>query len=104
MTTMIRKPKEIADEIADAGALIQCAERQAVVSAAAAAIRAARKGAVYLTPAELTAALEAIGQMTSGNAHDFDSWKEQTHGTRRQWQALLNAEEKLIAAKKGARA
>lgn len=91
--------KQIGEEIAEAGALIE-GERDAVVSAAAAAIRAARKDAVYLTKVEIAAALEAMSQMTSGNAYDFELWKEQTHGTRHEWKALKRAEEKLLAAKR----
>jgi hypothetical protein len=48
-----------------------------------------------LTKEEASAALLAIGQMTNGNARDFNEWKLQTSGTRAEWNALLRAETKL---------
>lgn len=48
-----------------------------------------------LTLAETKAALNAIGQMTGGNGHDFDEWRSQTSGDREEWDALRRAEEKL---------
>ena len=63
-------------------------------------------GKLHLTPGtsmvqvsrfEAKAALDAISQMTDGNARDFVEWRKQTHGTRAQWQALLRIESKLLA-------
>jgi hypothetical protein len=47
------------------------------------------------TLAELWAALNAISQMTDGNARSFDEWKIMTHGSETEWSALLRAEAKL---------
>lgn len=92
----MRPALEIGKEIANAGALIhETDEFRAVTRAAAAAIRAERKGAVVLTKAEVRAALAAIGQMTYGNARDFYEWKLSTGGTKREWRALLAAEKKI---------
>jgi hypothetical protein len=55
---------------------------------------------IDLTPAEIEAALNAISQMTNGNARDFSEWKLATHSTRAEWNALLRAEEKLEAARR----
>lgn len=52
---------------------------------------------VQLTQGEAKAALEAISQMTDGNARSFDEWRQQTHGTNGQWLALLRAEAKINA-------
>jgi hypothetical protein len=71
--------QEIAESIAEAGALIGD-ERDGVINAA------------RLTAREARAALEAIGQMTIGNARDFRSWRGQISGTRTEWKALLRAE------------
>ena len=58
----------------------------------------ARSETVILTRAELSAVLEAISQMTDGNARDFSSWREQTCGNRREWANLLSGEGKLQSA------
>ena len=50
---------------------------------------------VNLTRAEITAALEAISQMTDGNARDFEEWKLSTSGTWAEWQALCRVQRKL---------
>ena len=55
---------------------------------------------IDLTLAEIEAALEAISEMTDGNARDFGEWKLATHRTRAEWNALLRAEEKLKAARR----
>lgn len=57
-----------------------------------------RRGAVFLTKGEAKAALQAIGQMTDGNARDYGEWTSQTHGTVSQWRALLRAEAKIAAS------
>jgi hypothetical protein len=48
-----------------------------------------------LTRDEAQAALEAISQMTDGNARDFSEWRRQTCGTKAQWNALIRAEAKI---------
>lgn len=48
-----------------------------------------------LTDAEIRAALEAISQMTDGNARDYREWRLQTGGHYATWLALLRAERKL---------
>lgn len=48
-----------------------------------------------VSPGEAKAGLEAISQMTDGNARSFDEWRQQTHGTHAQWKALLRLEAKL---------
>jgi len=53
---------------------------------------------VTLTKAEILALLEAVGQMTDGNARDYPSWEQQTGGTPAQWRALLRGEVRLIEA------
>lgn len=53
---------------------------------------------VSLTRAEIHAVLEAVGQMTSGNARSFDEWRQQTSGSKREWNALLRGEAALLAA------
>lgn len=53
---------------------------------------------ISLSADEILAAIHAIGQMTDGNANDFDEWSKQTSGTRDEWAALLRAERKLYAA------
>lgn len=58
---------------------------------------------IHLTRAEATAALNAIGQMTDGNARDFGEWHRSTSGTRAQWKALLRAECKIAAIVPGRR-
>ena len=58
-----------------------------------------RRCVVSLSDAEARATLEAISQMTSGNARDYREWNNQTHGSYAEWQALLRAEEKLINAR-----
>lgn len=50
-----------------------------------------------LTQAEAKAALEAISQMTEGNANDFTEWRKQTSGAFATWKALRRAEAKLTA-------
>jgi hypothetical protein len=94
-----RSPVEIGEAIADAGALIGD-ERIGVLRATAAAIKNERRGAVYLTRPEARAALEAISQMTSGNARSFVEWRSQTSGTLADWRALLRAEAKIQARAK----
>jgi len=54
-----------------------------------------RDGMPKLTRTELSAALEAISQMTDGNARSYDDWKSMTHGGKAEWNALLRAEAKL---------
>lgn len=94
--TARKKPHDIGKEIADAGALLhETHEFKGVASAAARAIREERRGAICLTKGEAKAALDAISQMTFGNARDYSEWKSQTHGTRSQWEALLRAEAKI---------
>jgi hypothetical protein len=56
-----------------------------------------------LTRAEAEALIEAVSQMTGGNAYDYASWKECTSGTRKEWRALLRGEAKLIEFVKGDR-
>ncbi len=93
-----QKPKDIGQEIADAGALLHDTDEfKGVANAAARAIRAERKGAIFLTKGEAKAALNAVGQMTGGNTYDFYEWRSQTSGTRSEWRALLNAEAKIKA-------
>lgn len=53
---------------------------------------------VPFSKAEATAAAEAIGQMTDGNARDYSEWHKQTHGSPAQWRALISAEAKLLKA------
>jgi hypothetical protein len=53
---------------------------------------------VPLSKFEIIQLLEAIGQMTDGNARSFDEWRKQTHGTISQWNALIAAEQRLRAA------
>jgi hypothetical protein len=53
---------------------------------------------IRLTDAERRAALDAIGQMTDGNARDFSEWRQQTSGHISEWRALLRAEAKLDRA------
>jgi hypothetical protein len=55
---------------------------------------------VPLTKGEAAQLLEAVGQMTDGNARDFDEWRKQTHGSHAQWRALLKGEHKLAQAVK----
>lgn len=50
------------------------------------------------TRAEAREALNAIGQMTDGNARCFEEWNKQTCGNRHEWNALLRAEAKLREA------
>ncbi len=50
---------------------------------------------IPLSRAEIEAALNAIGQMTSGNAYDFGEWHKDTSGTRTEFNALIRAERKL---------
>ena len=89
-------PAEIGRSIADAGALIGD-EAKGVAKAAADAIRAERRGAIKFTQGEARAALEAISQMTDGNARCFEEWRKQTCGSYSTWLALLRAEAKLVA-------
>jgi len=92
----LASPREIASDVADAGALLaDAAETRAIKAAVAEAIRKERKGAIRLTVAEAKAALEAIGQMTQGNGYSFKEWHSQTSEPRRVWDALLRAEQKL---------
>lgn len=53
---------------------------------------------VVLTRAEIRALVNAVGQMTDGNANDFPSWRSQTSGTRTEWNALKAGEAKLLTA------
>lgn len=53
---------------------------------------------VRLSDAELRAAIDAISQMTDGNARDYGEWKLCTGGSYAEWQALLRAQEKLQEA------
>lgn len=53
---------------------------------------------VPLTRFEARQALLAIDQLTGGNARDFNEWRLQTHGTRKQWDALLRAERAITLA------
>lgn len=55
---------------------------------------------VTLSDAEARAALDAIGQMTQGNANSFTEWQSQTHGSHAEWLALLRAEAKLTEARR----
>ena len=50
---------------------------------------------IPFTSMERNAVVQAIGQMTDGNARDFGEWKSQTHGTAAEWRALLRAEARL---------
>lgn len=78
-------PREIAEEIADVAAMVESDERDAIVSAVAAAVRAERRGAIKLTKSEAKAVLAAISQKR----------RNQTGGTRGEWAALLRAEAKI---------
>lgn len=64
----------------------------------------AKRYAVQFTPAELSAVLDAISQMTYGNANDYGEWRMQTGRPRREWSALLRGEAKLADAWKIAEA
>lgn len=88
-------PTEIGQDIAEAGAMIG-EERLAVARAAAQAIRDERRGAVWLTKGEARAVLDAISEMTDGNARDFAEWNRQTHRPHSVWRALLRAEAKIV--------
>jgi hypothetical protein len=85
---------------------MNCAEADGVSAATvAAAIEArtvieAHPNAVWLpfSQAELRALVDAVGQMTEGNARDYSEWKSQTHQTRAEWHALLRAEATLLHA------
>lgn len=59
----------------------------------------AKQIVVTLSDAEARAALGAIGQMTMGNANDFDEWCSQTCGSKAEWLALLRAEKKIAEAR-----
>ena len=96
---MKQTPQQIARQIAEAGCMLEDEEEwRGVTYAAAQAIRNERRGAVYLSPGEIRAALEAISQMTSGNGYEFAEWQAQTCGTHSEWRALLRAEAKLKEA------
>lgn len=53
---------------------------------------------VVMSRPEIEAALNAMGQMTDGNARDFVEWRKCTSGSRAEWLALLRAEDKLQEA------
>jgi hypothetical protein len=92
----MKTPREIAEDIADAGALLaETDEARAIKRAVRNVISVERRGVVRLTKAEAQAALDALGQMTCGNAYDFGEWRKNTSGTRAEWDALLRAEKKL---------
>lgn len=95
--TASRPPGDIARDIADAASLIDL-EYTTIVRSVSKVIREERRGVVRLTAAEIRAALAAISQMTHGNARDYSAWREQTHRTYAEWQALLRAEAKLTDA------
>ena len=60
--------------------------------------RGQRRTDLVLTNREIIALINAVAQMTDGNARDFDEWRKQTSSTRREWNALLQGEAKLHAA------
>jgi hypothetical protein len=99
---MSLSPREIACDVADAGACLNEAdETKAIKRAVVEAIKRERKGVAKLTPAEAKAALGAIGQMTGGNGYCFEEWQSQTSQPRQVWDALIRAEQKLKALVKG---
>ena len=91
-------PKQIAEQIAEAGALLRdSAERSGIIHCAAEFIRQerTRAGNLNLTRLEAEAVLRAVGQMTEANSYDFNEWRSQTSGTAAEWHALRRAERKL---------
>jgi hypothetical protein len=90
------KPRELGEEVADGACMLRgTAERNHVISAVQKIVTEERHQAIKLTKAEASAALDAISQMTDGNARDYSSWREQTCGAYATWQALIRAEQKI---------